>query len=92
MDGFVVSGDAFTKEQAAEVADTINQGGTLFVPSGESDDGFGSRAQSPDQEGIGGNDNFGSLGGGENQGGGNPSAPEPSGDVGQMDFSNVENS
>ena len=33
--GYVVSGDAFTKEQAAEVADTINQGGTLFVPSGD---------------------------------------------------------
>lgn len=33
--GYVVSGDAFSKEQAGEVADTINQGGTLYVPSGD---------------------------------------------------------
>lgn len=33
--GYVVSGDSFTKEQAAEVPDTVNNGGTLFVPSGD---------------------------------------------------------
>ena len=33
--GYVVSGDAFTKEQAAEVPDTINEGGALFIPSGD---------------------------------------------------------
>lgn len=33
--GFVVSGDHFSKEQAGEVADTINSGGTLYVPSGD---------------------------------------------------------
>lgn len=45
--GYVVSGDAFTKEQAAEVADTINQGGTLFVPSGDINTAYKKEMSSP---------------------------------------------
>lgn len=45
--GYVVSGDAFTKEQAAEVPETINSGGTLFVPSGDINSAYKKEMASP---------------------------------------------
>jgi len=45
--GFVVSGDAFSKEQAAEVADTIRDGGTLYVPSGDVNNAYKKEMSTP---------------------------------------------